>query len=1024
MISKKNVLFLLILAFGNCVGQRYNYRFINFGSKDGLESNFTYSCEQDNQGYMWFATGAGLFRYDNKKFKKFSSPLNKPNSTIDDILQVIKKDAHGNLWLASLNSLQFYNPSKHIFWQPKKMLDYDKVGYIQNIYIGKKTWLYTTKSFVMFFNEKDSSFQQFSNKYPPNASKRSMCIVEHADKVYDFHEEALYVFHANGELFSQIAYPFSDISNIYFNKKEQQVYFTTYQKAVHILNLNSGSFQKLSITNPSIDNGIYFSIIKNSKGDIFIAGYGVQIINKNNSIQWYSKQNAKLDNDLKSNKFASLFLDREENLWLCGFEGLSMLPWQNKYIDTIPLSDIHNKYSTEVIKLYQSPEKDEVLITSSTSSGLQVLKDNQVTTIRNPNGYQLPVDRLFEKSIKFMFIRKDKRVFATDYDNFFEYNLDKKTLVNYPLLDQNNKPIFKPKDGIEDDEGNLYIGSRNNGFYIWNTATDKLVHYNIADISKDTSYDNVILPCFKDSKKNIWFKSNNGIFKFDAQQKRYFHLGTKNEGDVPKMGETTSVAEDENGNIWVTSRTNGIYQINASNQILDLQNSLNNKSISNNVIWNLQKDPKNNFFWVSTINGLSKFDPSRKILYGTMNLQNGMAMDDGGYGFNIINNKLYQIYFGVLNSIDLENFPKNNFSPKPVFTSIKTLDKELSYTIDTNNAQIVLQPNQNYLELEFNSLVYNNGNKNIYLYKLDGVDRDWKIATNNNAAIYNGLQAGGYTFYVKAINNDGVESQTTTLEITIKKVFYKTWWFIGLVSLSLIGLFYAWYKNKIAQHKKEAQLKQQLAATELKALRAQMNPHFIFNSLNSIQKYIFKNEHFEASQYLTKFSRLIRLILDQSNQNTILLSSEIDLLKLYVEMETLRFENKFDFEIQIDPQLNQEASYIPSMLVQPYVENAIWHGLLHKEEKGKLSINFSLLQNNLLLVEIIDNGIGRERAMELKSKQVLKKKSYGMQITEDRIATINKTLGIAATCKIVDLKNEEGLPLGTKVELKIPIQNN
>ena len=208
----------------------------------------------------------------------------------------------------------------------------------------------------------------------------------------------------------------------------------------------------------------------------------------------------------------------------------------------------------------------------------------------------------------------------------------------------------------------------------------------------------------------------------------------------------------------------------------------------------------------------------------------------------------------------------------------------------------------------------------------------------------------------------------------------------------------------------------------MKALRAQMNPHFIFNSLNSIQKYILKKEHFEASQYLTRFSRLIRLILDHSNQNTILLSSELDLLRLYIEMESLRFDNSFTHTINVDKNINAESYLIPSMLIQPYVENAIWHGLLHKEDKGHLALNFSLSDSNNLKVVIEDNGVGREKAREFKSKQVLKKKSYGMQITENRIAIINKTMNINATSDIVDLKDAFGNAIGTKVILNIPLQ--
>jgi len=212
-----------------------------------------------------------------------------------------------------------------------------------------------------------------------------------------------------------------------------------------------------------------------------------------------------------------------------------------------------------------------------------------------------------------------------------------------------------------------------------------------------------------------------------------------------------------------------------------------------------------------------------------------------------------------------------------------------------------------------------------------------------------------------------------------------------------------------------------LAEIEMKALRAQMNPHFIFNSLNSIQKYILKNDTFAASQYLTKFSKLIRLILDHSNQNFISLSSEIELLKLYVEIEDMRFDNQFDYHFEIAENLNSESIQIPSMIIQPYIENAIWHGLLHKETKGILSITFKE-KDGCIKVIVDDDGIGREKALEIKSKQVLKKKSYGLQITEDRIAILNKTQNSKTKISIIDKMDNTGHAIGTRVELLIPVK--
>jgi LytS/YehU family sensor histidine kinase len=216
------------------------------------------------------------------------------------------------------------------------------------------------------------------------------------------------------------------------------------------------------------------------------------------------------------------------------------------------------------------------------------------------------------------------------------------------------------------------------------------------------------------------------------------------------------------------------------------------------------------------------------------------------------------------------------------------------------------------------------------------------------------------------------------------------------------------------------------AAIEMKALRAQMNPHFIFNCLTSINRYIVKSDNKTASNYLTKFSKLIRLILDNSAVEYIPLDTEIQTLQLYIDMEALRFDHAFEYEIQTDDAVASENILIPSMLVQPYAENAIWHGLLHlpeddKKGNGKLWIRFLKRDENVLTVEVEDNGVGRQKAKEIESKNTLKKKSYGMQISEDRIQLINKLYKYNTSVKVQDLVDKTGAASGTKVILTVPV---
>ena len=217
------------------------------------------------------------------------------------------------------------------------------------------------------------------------------------------------------------------------------------------------------------------------------------------------------------------------------------------------------------------------------------------------------------------------------------------------------------------------------------------------------------------------------------------------------------------------------------------------------------------------------------------------------------------------------------------------------------------------------------------------------------------------------------------------------------------------------------QTKQKQAEIEMRALRAQMNPHFIFNSLNSINKYILKSDHVNASRYLTRFAKLIRLILDNSNSKEVTLSDELEALKLYIEMESLRFTNKFVYQITVDENVSIDTLQVPPLIIQPYVENAIWHGLLHKETGGMLSIAVKTTNDNMLQCTIEDNGIGRARASELKSKSATANKSLGMKLTEERITMLNQYASLNASIHIIDLENSTGEATGTKVILTIPV---
>ncbi|MBL0135104.1 MAG: histidine kinase [Chitinophagaceae bacterium] len=232
-------------------------------------------------------------------------------------------------------------------------------------------------------------------------------------------------------------------------------------------------------------------------------------------------------------------------------------------------------------------------------------------------------------------------------------------------------------------------------------------------------------------------------------------------------------------------------------------------------------------------------------------------------------------------------------------------------------------------------------------------------------------------------------------------------------------------QNKLIEVQKvkqlEAEFEMKIAETEMVALRAQMNPHFIFNCLNSIKLYTLENDSSTASAYLTKFSQLIRLVLENSRTGKVTLKKELETLELYVELESMRFKEKVKFDLFVDPEIDQQYVELPPLLLQPYVENAIWHGLMHKPGGGTISIHITQPNEFLLHVEISDNGIGREKAMEHKSKSATVQKSFGLKMTSERLEVLNQIYKTKTEVDIVDLKDSDGNSSGTKIILDIPL---
>jgi len=287
------------------------------------------------------------------------------------------------------------------------------------------------------------------------------------------------------------------------------------------------------------------------------------------------------------------------------------------------------------------------------------------------------------------------------------------------------------------------------------------------------------------------------------------------------------------------------------------------------------------------------------------------------------------------------------------------------------------------------------------------------------------LPAANYTLQLYAVNKYGVKSNTITIAFLIAAPFWKTIWFYLLLSaLVITGIVWVFNKrNKRTRRRLEEKnnFQKQFAILEQQALQSQMNPHFIFNCLNSIQQYILTNEKEKANQYLTGFASLIRQTLYISAQKSITVAEEASYLRRYLDMERMRFGDSFNYNIYVDETANIDHVHIPALLLQPYVENCLRHGIRYKQEgMGEITISFTQKGNYLSCI-IKDNGIGRDKAAAFKSKQHIEYQSRGMSLTSKRVELLNAISEQKMSVTVTDLKNNDNTSAGTLVEINIPI---
>jgi hypothetical protein len=597
-----------------------------------------------------------------------------------------------------------------------------------------------------------------------------------------------------------------------------------------------------------------------------------------------------------------------------------------------------------------------------------------------------------------------------------------------------SQPALDLSPMVEIAPGKMLIGSFREGLYLF--EPDRGI-FNKIPQTKGWIKTQVFNMKYDPKHQFVWIGTvRNGLLRYDIKQDTFIQYNY-NSRNIHSLGGdwVRDITFDSMGYVWFATDPIGLsrYDYNAHPDSAFINFSMED-GLPASHIGGLVTD-KNGTLWMSSLNGIASMDPVdfsiRRFGKGDGLLQTFSS------GANVVITPSDLIMIGMeygYYSFSPDDLLTNITPPEFVMDDILVFDTPVPLEYEGISIQpIALTYKQNFLTFRFSVINLTESERNTVRYKMEGLEDNWNIRSGIHEVSYTNIPPGGYTFRVLAANNDGVWNQAETqIKILIRPPFWERTWFYLLIGVIVASIVFAFYNFKLKQSIKQnkliaekefvkAESERQLSQLEMTALRAQMNPHFVFNCLNSINRFIIINDNEAASVYLTKFAKLIRQVLDNSRGEKVLLATEIDTLKLYIDMESLRFIDKFEYSITVNTNLNPSSWVIQPMLVQPYVENAIWHGLMHRKTKGKLQIEFAR-NGDSLAVGIQDNGIGREMAKKIKESQIVTRKSHGMKVTAQRMALLSKKLNVTVEASVEDLYDDQYQPVGTRVHLTLPLE--
>lgn len=930
---------------------------VNYTVKDGLPSNTVYAVAQDDQGFIWFGTDAGLSRFDGLEFKNYGLKEGLPDM---DILNFFK-DSHGRIWMYTFNGKvcylkngRIYNSNNDPFLAGSDMksrltsiVEFEGKILVSSLYDG-----------IKILNASASlgyALTGFGNHY--------LAVVDHR----------CYWIFLHGKSFKY--YPVSElISNVELDTLKFQEFDW---QGVPSFSYAIGYEGELLALSRFVNSLFYFVQIDLAKQELNIyeihdyAVYNIELIKEtlflytSEGVKKINAENLETSDFIKINETTKFVYDFDDNIWV------STLNSGAYFIPKRPIKKRHPLRVKNVRRLFTTPNDLYVIHNKNLVTNIIKLPDEEIDELKF-------IDVSFVKSfyvdsLENIWILSGSRLFRNG--KLYETDYFSRGLFSQMI---NNEMLYHSFEKLD------YLDLRNNDSYNFD-------YVNVGKIWDFIRFDSSIL-----------LAGSKGVFSLDL-----LDYSVKRMEAFDQIG-VTSLSLDKFNNLWLVTNGNGLLRL--PKRVLE---NVASTEIANYRVENYS-DVYNKALIVDSViyssspKGVSKFIFNENKILHTVHITASHGLEPARVVDIVIHED--EIYIGQDNglfSFDHSEKFKDTLRFPIIIDEIHTSDSIINYEDHT----VTFPHDVGLIQINAKTIYYGDHKNLSYQFRLyeDNPEANNWTTSPNNEFLFSNLSPGNYTFEARAKSINSNWTKPTSLSFKVENVYWRTLWFKMLLATFLLFLIFAAIINISRSRKRKQMLSRQKIESDLKALKAQINPHFLFNSLNSIHSFILEKENQLAEEYLLKYSKFMRNILNHSDEMSISLDDEMEAIKLYVELEKIRINKPIEFTCDVSD-LDVTSTKAPSMIIQPLIENAIWHGIQPTDRSGKIKLTFARYED-LVSVEIQDNGVGFKGG-------VVKDTPSGIQLVRERIELINKLNGRTTAFKIDSNEME------TKITFDYPIDLN